>query len=262
MNSVRATQRNQRANPVARQPGSIDVNTKIDSKFLHKSKHSGHAQMGGTADTFKRTDVPDTVYDVTAGEILMAVKKGQSRYRGKTNLCFSSANGLPKDESFLDELVFAGMSVTAYDGKNDKPREEQGFVATYAGLVTTMNTGKEPIYPGDLVRVTMPPLDDGKRPSAKRACPKEKVVFGLTPVTKTDMEAVFRDANAVLPQDPNPINRAVNAIRVGADGQARMDAVEELIATVVRKMQYLRRFEIGRALGHAVSGQTLDICVG
>ena len=252
MHSVMATRRNQRANPIARQPGSIDVNTKIDSKFLHKSKSSGHTRMGGVGETFKRTDVPDTVYDVTAGEVLMAVKKGQSRYRGKTNLCFSSANGLPRDNSFLDTLVFAGMSVTAYDNKNDKPREEQGFVATYAGLVTTMNTGTEPIYPGDLVRVTMPPLLDSDRPRAKRACPKDKVVFGLAPVTKADMADVKADANIVeLKRD---------LIRVGAEDAPA--AADKLIEAVVRKMQYLRRYEIGRALGHAVSGQSLDICLG
>ena len=243
MNSVMATHRNQRANPIARQPGSIDVNTKIDSKFLHKSKHSGHARHGGKTVLFKNTDVPDEVYDVTEGEILMAVRKGQARYRGKTNLCFSSANGLPKEDSFLDELVFAGMAVTAYSNKNDKPREEQGFVATYAGLVTTMNTGEDPIYPGDIVRVTMPPHDGQV---AKRACPKEKRVFGLAPVTKADMAAVKADAE-------------IERLRVAAGGNAAADA---LLEAVVRKMQHLRRYEIGRALGHAVSGQTLDICLG
>jgi hypothetical protein len=244
MNSTIATQRNQRANPIARQPGSIDVNTKIDSKFLHKSKHGGHAQMGGPSIMFKNTDVPDEVYDITEGEILMAVKKGQARYKGKTNLCFSSANGLPKDAGFIDNLVFAGMAVTAYSNKNDKPREEQGFVATYAGLVTTMNTGEDPIYPGDLLRVTMPPMDGQV---AKRACPKEKRVFGLAPVTKADMADVMKHDDVVA------------AIAAGVTAG---DATKQLVAKVVRHMQRLRRYEIGRALGHAVKGQTLDICLG
>jgi hypothetical protein len=259
MNSTIATRRNQRANPIARQPGSIDVNTKIDSKYLSKSKHSGHAQMGGTTDLYKNTDVPDTVYDVTEGEILMAVKKGQSRYRGKTNLCFSSANGLPKDPAYIDELVFAGMAVTAYSNENDKPREEQGFVATYAGLVTTMNTGSEPIYPGDLVRVTMPPE---KGQVAKRACPKEKRVFGLAPVTKADMADVKADEGISALVD------AVAGLNAASTADERARAANEiknatnLVEAVVRKMQLLRRFEIGRALGHAVRGQTLDICLG
>ena len=258
MNSVRATARNQRANPIARAPGSIDVNTRIDSKFLQKSKGDGHGRRGGL-DLYKNTDVAPEVFDVSEGEILMAVKKGQARYRGKTNLCFSSANGLPKDPAFINELVFAGVSVTAYSNKNDKPREEQGFVATYAGLVTTMNTGEDPIYPGDLVRVTMPPMQGQV---AKRACPKEKRVFGLAPVTKADMAAVKADASISALADALAGLNATSTAAVRAAAAVRVAAVTELVEAVVLKMQFLRRYEIGRALGHAVSGQTLDICLG
>jgi hypothetical protein len=258
MNSVRATARNQRANPIARAPGSIDVNTRIDSKFLQKSKGDGHGRRGGL-DLYKNTDVAPEVFDVSEGEILMAVKKGQARYRGKTNLCFSSANGLPKDPAFINELVFAGVSVTAYSNKNDKPREEQGFVATYAGLVTTMNTGEDPIYPGDLVRVTMPPMQGQV---AKRACPKEKRVFGLAPVTKADMAAVKADASISALADALAGLNATSTAQERVDAAVGVAAVTELVEAVVLKMQFLRRYEIGRALGHAVSGQTLDICLG
>ena len=210
-------------------------------------------------DLYKNTDVAPEVFDVSEGEILMAVKKGQARYRGKTNLCFSSANGLPKDPAFINELVFAGVSVTAYSNKNDKPREEQGFVATYAGLVTTMNTGEDPIYPGDLVRVTMPPMQGQV---AKRACPKEKRVFGLAPVTKADMAAVKADASISALADALAGLNATSTAAVRAAAAVRVAAVTELVEAVVLKMQFLRRYEIGRALGHAVSGQTLDICLG
>jgi hypothetical protein len=245
MNSLLATRKNHRGNPIARAPGSIDVNTRIDSKFLRKSKTAnGHARMGEPLPILNNTNVEDGVYDVVEGEVLMARRQGQARRKRSGALAFSSANGLPNNPDFLNDLVYAGVATTAYKASTDGCREEQGFVATYAGLCTMMNSGSATIYPGDLLRVTMPKDDRNKR-AVDGTC-AGKIVFGLEPCNKSNYDEVIQDA---LIQD----------LMRDAGGDF---ATEALVMQVVKKMEDLRRFEIGRAMGYAAKGFAVDVCLG
>ena len=300
MNSVRATRKNHRANPIARSSGSIDVNTKLDTKFLSKSASLGHGNPAYPQELFKNRHVEKTVYDVFEGDILMGLKKGQARFRGRTNLCFASANGLPKTPDFLDELCFAGIAVTNYSQTKDGMREQQGFVSTYAGLTTVMNSGQDPIYPGDIIRVTMPPVDDSKRPAAIDGTPNGRIVFGMAPALKTDLEhclAKFTGSSASASastvytmeefekeafqseaekERTGTMSTAEFAearrkaydeelakrAKAGESGGAPPTDVTRLVTEVVNEMHKLRRFQIGRAMGFAAKGQALDIVLG
>ena len=238
MNSVLATRQNRRANPIARAPGSIDVNTKLDTKFLLKSQKLGHRSENYTGETFPYSDVHNEVFDVVEGEILMGVKKGQARYRGRTSLCFSSANGLPVDPRYLDELVYSGIAVTGYSRTNDAPREQQGFVATFAGLVTMTNSGTHNIFPGDILRVVMP---SAKRPANVKGTPEGKVVFGIEPVTQSHLVEVEALVQAMSLKGEQEFAQTI---------------------AIVKKMEDMRRFEIGRAMGYARPCQDLVVCLG
>ena len=240
MNSILATRKNKRGNPIARAPGSIDVNTRIDSKFLRKSKiPKGHRRVeDARVQLLDNTGVEDGVYDVVEGEVLMARRQGQARRKRSGALAFSSANGLPDSESFIDELVYAGVATTAYKASVDGGREEQGFVATYAGLCTMMNSGSSTIFPGDLLRVTMPKA--GRNLRAVDGTCKGKIVFS----------------------DGETRGLAEAIIGLAADGEDIIDPLNQLVLQTVQKMEDLRRFEIGRAMGYAAKGHAVDVCLG
>ena len=254
MNSILATRKNKRGNPIARAPGSIDVNTRIDSKFLRKSKTpKGHRRVeDARVQLLDNTGVEDGVYDVVEGEVLMARRQGQARRKRSGALAFSSANGLPDSESFIDELVYAGVATTAYKASVDGGREEQGFVATYAGLCTMMNSGSSTIFPGDLLRVTMPKA--GRNLRAVDGTCKGKIVFGIEPCKKSNAQEIFSDG------ETRGLAEAI--IGLAADGEDITDPLNQLVLQTVQKMEDLRRFEIGRAMGYAAKGHAVDVCLG
>ena len=271
MNSVLSTRKNKRANPIARAPGSIDVNTKLDTSFLQKSQQKKH----GRGDCYK-TEGTNDIYDVLEGEILMGRKDASMSYKGRTNLCFSSANGLPLPKGDtreeLNKLVYAGVAVTGYSQKNDKPREQQGFVASFAGLMTMMNSGTENIYPGDILRVTMPTTDAAKRPAHVKGTPKGKIVFGLAPVTKSNYETVIEAVQSHLLElkdsDKDTVAEVplstfyANVMDADGEGNEAEIAYQKLVKFVCDEMESARRFEIGRAMGFARPGHALDVCLG
>lgn len=294
MNSVLSTRKNKRANPIARAPGSIDVNTKLDTSFLQKSRNAKHKHLVGTNACYDKEGTDD-IYDVLEGEILMGQNSVAMSYKGRTNLCFSSANGLRKgtDEKghatdALNDYVYAGVAVTGYSQENDKPREQQGFVASFAGLMTMMNSGTENIYPGDILRVTMPTTDDKKRPAHVKGTPKGKIVFGLAPVTKTNYEEVIQAMKSYLRKtaidaawaddEKKSVRQLIEDYPIISmhkfimDGELPSSELPPLPNTVIRsnkflkficdEMESLRRFEIGRAMGFARPGHALDVCLG
>ena len=257
MNSILATRKNKRGNPIARAPGSIDVNTRIDSKFLRKSKTpNGHRRVGDARiPLLDNTGVEDGVYDVVEGEVLMARAKGQARRKRSGALAFSSANGLPDTTDFVNELVYAGVSTTAYKASVDGGREEQGFVATYAGLCTMMNSGTSTIFPGDLLRVTMP--QDGRNTRAVDGTCKGKIVFGIEPCRKTNKQELLED-----PATKAMIRNMGLMVDGGRSAAEIMNTAQLLVLQTVNKVEDLRRFEIGRAMGYAAKGHAVDVCLG
>ena len=281
MNSVLSTRKNKRANPIARAPGSIDVNTKLDTNFLQKSRNAKHkhpTDAPGKKACYKKEGTYD-IYDVLEGEILMGRKAAAMSYKGRTNLCFSSANGLPNGTEAgtnareeLNKLVYAGVAVTGYSQKNDKPREQQGFVASFAGLMTMMNSGTENIYPGDILRVTMPTTDAAKRPAHVKGTPKGKIVFGLAPVTKSNYETVIEAVQSHLLElkdsDKDTVAEVplstfyANVMDENGEGNEAEIAYQKLVKFVCDEMESARRFEIGRAMGFARPGHALDVCLG
>ena len=261
---------NRRGNPIARNPGAFDVNVIPDTRTLRDNQRSRmHTR---DQPKFHRSADPES-YNIMPGEILMAKTKNGSRYRGRALHCFSSANGLGSstdgDHAILKDLQFGGIAVTGYDLRNDQSREQQGFVSSFGGLNTIMNTGSQNIFPGDLLRVTLPDVGrwdkkgsdlSGSGFRAPEGVPRDKLSFAVEP-TRCSISRVKDVFETGTPKDIQDLG-----------GEELVKIYDELKGTRKEKAAQIqlcmkfcynqRRFEIGRALSYAKPGHALDVCLG
>jgi len=271
--------------PIARNPGAFDLNVRPDTRQLRKQKSNRDTDLPPSR---RAPDEPETL-NVMPREILMAKNQNGSRYRDRHMLhCFSSANGLGAqdqgDDSILDELVYAGVSVTGYDLHHDKQRESQGFVSSLGGLNTIINTGRCNIYPGDVLRVGLP--HNEQKPA--EGVPPEKKMFSVEPARVADKafaDNLFREGGIIqragvaaargdieksLGRSTKSFLVALKELQGLAEGAA-VDASERLARAPDRQaaMHVLnaalsiartrRRLEIGRALSFAPPGHDMDV---
>ena len=284
---------------------SYDYNVQYDMRQKSQARNSR-----GSTEGLYAAPIHEESYNVMEGEILMA-KEQAKHYRDGQLHCFSFANclgaGLPAKLQealmstttetakaarklarfmILDNLTYVGVAVTGFDSKSNSYQDmSQGFVATFGGMNTITNTGRDEIRPGDWITVDIPDQlkwDDDPFNRYKKAegIPLDKLLFATVPYKVSssykvadeilqaigtlgaDVQAALRNRNIVPSalqslQDPTTgnfeadISGYTNAAR-GAAGFKAVMAID----------QQRKRFIIGKALSYARPGEPFDIVLG
>lgn len=304
-----------RVKPIARIT-SYDYNVQYDLRRKQEVRN-GRANQEGLFSSPIRIES----YNVMEGEILMSIDKSQA-YRDGQLHCFSFANGLGsmippalKDELLkknsenqehaktltrfliMERLTYVGIAVTGFDATHDRYQDmTQGFVATFAGLNTIVNTGSKEVRPGDWIYVGLPqnfkwedsPLSRSK---IQEGIPLDKLLFGTevyNPHTQAEKVKEILDAfNFFAMTGGNVINQlsdsmmpnalrdlknvrnggAVNKICVIGNTKGESDTPDPLtdakmMRVITSIMHTQRRLVIGQALSFARVGESFDICLG
>ena len=286
---------------------SYDYNVQFDMRQKSQARNSRGATEGLYA-----APIHEESYNVMEGEILMA-KEQAKHYRDGQLHCFSFANclgaGLPaalqtqlmssdagKAEAarklarfmILDNLTYVGIAVTGFDARSNSYQDmSQGFVATFGGMNTITNTGRDEIRPGDWITVDIPDQlkwdDDPFNPYKKaEGIPLDKLLFATVPYKVSSSYKVANDilgAIALL-TDPNAnvqaamrnrnvVPSALQALQdaegnfpanlAGAVGDAGQEAAFRAVMAVD---QQRKRLIVGKALSYARPGEPFDIVLG
>ncbi len=283
---------------------SYDYNVQYDMRQKSQAKNSRGATEGLYA-----APIHEESYNVMEGEILMA-KEQAKHYRDGQLHCFSFANclgaGLPAalqtqlmssdpDEAqsarilaqtmIMDNLTYVGIAVTGFDAKSNSYQDmSQGFVATFGGLNTIINTGKDEIRPGDFVMADIPDQlkwDDDPFNRYKKAegIPLDKLLFSTV---RYDVSSSYKYADDLLKaidgstrsvkdalKNRNIVPSALRAIQkpngdFPASIKAAVTAGSEAasVRAVMAIDQQRKRMIIGKALSYARQGEPFDIVLG
>ena len=284
---------------------SYDYNVQYDMRQKSQAKNSRGATEGLYA-----APIHEESYNVMEGEILMA-KEQAKHYRDGQLHCFSFANclgaGLPAalqtqlmssdtDEAknariiaqtmIMDNLTYVGIAVTGFDAKSNSYQDmSQGFVATFGGLNTIINTGKDEIRPGDFVMADIPDQlkwDDDPFNRYKKAegIPLDKLLFSTV---RYDISSSYKYADDLLSaingsttavkdalKNRNIVPSALRAIQNSngtfpADIKTAVSSATDAAAAVRAVMaidQQRKRMIIGKALSYARQGEPFDIVLG
>lgn len=271
---------------------SYDYNIHYD--LAHKSKCR---QARGNAEGLYSAPIHEESYDVMPGEILMSVDQSR-HYRDGQIHCFSFANclgsDLPTDIQsalvgadqkkkeaarvlakfmIMDRLTYVGIAVTGFDSKRNKYQDvSQGFVGTFAGLNTIINTSRSEIRPGDWITVGLPSSfkfdgDAFNRYKKQEGIPLDKLLFS-TDVYKPSSSSkkveevidAFTSLGVTLPASQLPreleaIQGSANLTAVLAKGAQGLEAAMGIDAQA-------RRLIIGKALSYGRPGEPFDIVLG
>lgn len=301
-----------RVKPIARVT-SYDYNVQFDLR--HKQEvRNGRSNQEGLFSAPIRIES----YNVMEGEILMSIDKSQA-YRDGQLHCFSFANGLgamipsglksalmkPNSEDqkhartltrflIMERLSYVGIAVTGFDATADRFQDmTQGFVGTFGGLSTIVNTGSKEIRPGDWVCVGLPqnfkwedsPLQRSKQ---QEGIPLDKLLFATEvyhPHTAAERVYEILDAFNHFAGEPTVIAQlsdsmmpnALRDIKEAANGGEldqicvvgnRADGVKDplkdmkMMRVVTSILHSHRRLIMGKALSFARVGESFDICLG
>jgi hypothetical protein len=299
-----------RHKPIARLT-SYDYNVFYDIRRKQEVRN-GRANQEGLFSTPIRQES----YNVMEGEILMSIDKSQT-YRDGQLHCFSFANGLGElipaslknaltsaDSTtkkhaktltrfiIMSRLSYVGIAVTGFDASHDRYQDvTQGFVGTFAGLNTIVNTGTREVKPGDWIRVGLPEnfkWEDDPYLKAKQqeGIPLDKLLFTTEVVTPhTDSEKIkeiidavkyFKGnstdatrkkvaaqlADSLMPQAIRDLkdHDFTQPMIVGGGGEIVKE--KKMLRVVTTILHAHRRFIIGKALSFARIGEPFDICLG
>ncbi len=309
-----------RVKPIARVT-SYDYNVQYDLRRKQEVRN-GRANQEGLFSSPIRIES----YNVMEGEILMSIDKSQA-YRDGQLHCFSFANGLGSmipaglktalttaDSQaqkhaktlvrflIMERLTYVGIAVTGFDATHDRFQDmTQGFVATFGGLNTIVNTGSKEVRPGDWICVGLPQnfkWEDSPLMKAKtqEGIPLDKLLFATEVYSPhSDAEKIkdildafnyFAVANpAVIAQlsdslMPNALRDikqystpgvGLGAITVLGNGRAVgenlapvPDPIQDakMLRVITSIMHAHRRLVIGKALSFARVGESFDITLG
>ena len=249
------------------------------------------------------------------GELLVSIDKSQA-YRDGQLHCFSFANGLGafipqalktalmnrQEEAkqkaakaltrflILDRLTYVGVAVTGFDASHDRFQDmTQGFVATFGGLNTIINTGKKEIRPGDWISLGLPhqfKWEDDPYNKSKQAegIPLDKLLFStdvVTPASEAEkvQEIVQAYVNvgdngrAAMADSSMPVALRTLKDVVGdnvRDTQDRLAGMmqgnklqqQKFMHLVTSIMHANKKMIIGKALSFGRPGEPFDICLG
>jgi hypothetical protein len=130
---------------------------------------------------------------IMPGELLLARKNCRNTaggYGRTTQVVFSSANGLTIDnnrEETMREFSFAGFAKGEweYGGENlfGTDPMDHGFAFSYAGSITTVNTGGADLYAFDRLCWSLPPMGDDQ-PASQSADGSRAIDTGLNPINR------------------------------------------------------------------------------
>jgi len=292
---------------------SYDYNVQYDMRHKQTCQRSRNALDG-----IYEAPIHEQSYNVCEGEILMA-KEQSKHYRDGQLHCFSFANsagdkvpavirtaclngatsaakaGAQKLAKFMimDDLTYVGVAVTGFDSTSNKYQDmTQGFVATFGGLNTIINTGKKEIRPGDWITIAPPedlkwendPFNKFKK---QEGIPLDKLQFATVPYKPSSAFEKAQDiiqAYVAFGGGPGPgYNPAtVSAALAGSScpsallglqnmqqpfpasitaALAGVDA-EPAVKAIMAIDQQAKRLIIGKALSFARQGEPFDIVLG
>lgn len=282
-----------RHKPIARVT-SYDYNVQYDLRRKMETMNNRSGSEGLFA-----TPVHNEAYNVMEGEILVSIDKS-SAYRDAGIHCFSFANGLggfiPDGMKtqisggskhakllaryiILSKLQLVGVAVTNFNAEdNSHTSMMQGFVSTFGGLDTIVNTGDEPVRAGDFISVDLPPSfkfesDPYSKYKKQEGIPLDKLLFSTKrydgaaagAAVHDLVEAVFKYAGAatdLLGQSIPKIirelankktNAMINAFQLMPQGVKQQ-------SELVLEVDFLkRRFLLGKALSGARPGEPFDL---
>ena len=310
-----------RHKPIARIT-SYDYNVQFDLRRKQEVRNGRANQTG----LFSSPIRPES-YNVMEGELLVSIDKSQA-YRDGQLHCFSFANGLGafipqalktalmnrQEEAkqkaakaltrflILDRLTYVGVAVTGFDASHDRFQDmTQGFVATFGGLNTIINTGKKEIRPGDWISLGLPhqfKWEDDPYNKSKQAegIPLDKLLFSTDVVTPaSEAEKVQEIVQAYIEVGPNgraamadssmpvalkTLKEVLTEAVLGNDeARARRNAEVALAgmigginATKLTQQKFMhlvtsimhatQKMIIGIALSFGRPGEPFDICLG
>ena len=286
---------------------SYDYNVQFDMRHKQTCQRSRNALDG-----IYEAPIHEQSYNVCEGEILMA-KEQSKHYRDGQLHCFSFANssgdkvpavirtaclngatpaakaGAQKLAKFMimDDLTYVGVAVTGFDSTSNKYQDmTQGFVATFGGLNTIINTGKKEIRPGDWITIAPPedlkwendPFNKFKK---QEGIPLDKLQFATVPYKPS---SAFEKAQDIIQAyvdfggGAGAYNAAVTAALAGqncpsallglqaagfpASIAAAAAAGEQGVRAIMAIDQQAKRLIIGKALSFARQGEPFDIVLG
>ena len=298
-----------RHKPIARIT-SYDYNVQFDLRRKQEVRNGRANQTG----LFSSPIRPES-YNVMEGELLVSIDKSQA-YRDGQLHCFSFANGLGafipqalktalmnrQEEAkqkaakaltrflILDRLTYVGVAVTGFDASHDRFQDmAQGFVATFGGLNTIINTGKKEIRPGDWISLGLPhqfKWEDDPYNKSKQAegIPLDKLLFStdvVTPASEAEkvqeiVQAyidVGADGRAAMADSSMPVALRTLKEAVGNNiGTANTELANMVRGNKLQQQKYLhlitnimhanKKMIIGKALSFGRPGEPFDICLG
>lgn len=186
----------------------------------------------------------------------------------------------------LSKLQLVGVAVTNFNAEdNSHTSMMQGFVSTFGGLDTIVNTGDEPVRAGDFISVDLPPSfkfesDPYSKYKKQEGIPLDKLLFSTKrydgaaagAAVHDLVEAVFRYAGAATDLLGQSIPKIIQELatlkenKKNALGAAAI-TVDDLMPDGVKQQSELvlevdflkRRFLLGKALSGARPGEPFDL---
>ena len=182
----------------------------------------------------------------------------------------------------MDNLTYVGIAVTGFDARSNSYQDmSQGFVATFGGMNTITNTGRDEIRPGDFITVDIPDQlkwdeDPFNRYKKAEGVPLDKLLFATVPYKVSSSYKVASDiikAIDDLGQDVQDAlkNRNIvpSALRPLQKDDGTFEATlrayltnEAGVKTIMAIDQQRKRMIIGKALSYARPGEPFDIVLG
>lgn len=292
-----------RHKPIARVT-SYDYNVQYDLRRKMETMNNRSGSEGLFA-----TPVHAEAYNVMEGEILVSIDKSAA-YRDAGIHCFSFANGLggfiPDGMKtqisngskyakvlaryiILSKLQLVGVAVTNFNAEDNSHQSMmQGFVSTFGGLDTIVNTGDEPVRAGDFISVDLPPSfkfesDPYSKYKKQEGIPLDKLLFatkrydgGAAGVAVYELiEAVAQYTGSTTDLQGQSIPKIIQELaKKRADEQTTRgvpptdpvdvvdlmhDGLQEQSELVLEVDFLKRRFLLGKALSGARPGEPFDL---
>lgn len=280
---------------------SYDYNVQYDLRQKSQARNSR-----GSTEGLYAAPIHEESYNVMEGEILMA-KEQAKHYRDGQLHCFSFANclgaGLPaalqtalmsttngtaeaakKLAQFMimDNLTYVGIAVTGFDARSNSYQDmSQGFVATFGGMNTITNTGRDEIRPGDFITVDIPDQlkwdeDPFNRYKKAEGVPLDKLLFATVPYKVSssykvaaeiikaindlgqDVQDALKNRN-IVPSALRPLQKNNGTFETTLSAYLSDEAGVKAIMAID---QQRKRMIIGKALSYARPGEPFDIVLG
>ena len=181
----------------------------------------------------------------------------------------------------LSKLQLVGVAVTNFNAEdNSHTSMMQGFVSTFGGLDTIVNTGDEPVRAGDFISVDLPPSfkfesDPYSKYKKQEGIPLDKLLFatkrcdgGAAGVAVSELlEAVYSYAGALTDLQGQSIPKIIRDLAkrkpaaLAANDPFRLlpRALQEGSELVLEVDFLKRRFLLGKALSGARPGEPFDL---